>query len=297
MKSLVTGASGFIGSHLVDFLREAGHSVVPLGRAEGDVLNRPQLTQAIAGAAPDVIFHLAAQSLPGQSWADPQGTFRCNVEGTLNLLDAVRDHTRNTLVIIACSSAEYAPAENDAPIREDHPLAPSSPYGVSKLAVSCLAELYATSYGLRIIRARPFFWIGPRKTGDVCSDFARRIAQAERSGDPVLRVGNLEVVRDFLDIDDGIRGLVCLAERGQAGDVYNICSGHGYRVRDILERLKSRARIAIEDRADPTLWRSIDERVRIGDPGKLKSLGWDATVSMDSALTRLLEYWRSRSPE
>ena len=144
---------------------------------------------------------------------------------------------------------------------------------------------------------RPFFWIGPRKTGDVCSDFARRIAQAERSGDPVLRVGNLEVVRDFLDIDDGIRGLVCLAERGQAGDVYNICSGHGYRVGDILERLKARARIAIEDRADPALWRSIDERVRIGDPGKLKSLGWDATVSMDNALTRLLEYWRSRSPE
>src|SRR5262245_34244750 len=102
MKGLVTGASGFIGSHLVDFLRAAGHSVVPLGRAECDVLDQPKLAQAIADAAPDVIFHLAAQSLPGQSWTDPQGTFRSNVEGTLNLLGAVRDHTPDAMDVIAC---------------------------------------------------------------------------------------------------------------------------------------------------------------------------------------------------
>jgi len=296
MTSLVTGASGFIGSHLVELLRRQGQNVVPLSRRSGcDLLDRARTREVVGKIRPGTIYHLAAQSLPRESWADPQQTFRVNVEGTLNLLDAVRNADIEPRIVVACSSAEYALADDGTPIREDCPLQPSSPYGASKVAVDHLAQLYGRRYGMQIVRARPFFLIGPVKTGDVCSDFARGIVAAERSGDRVLRVGNLDIVRDLLDVADGVKGFLALAERGQPGEVYNVCSGHGYRLREVLSKFKALARVEIEERVDPSLLRPIDEKVRIGDPSRLQALGWRADLTIDDSLRRILEYWRSVS--
>lgn len=301
MKCLVTGASGFVGSHLLDSLLERGASVVALSRhvrtgakwIECDLLDHAALARAVEQVRPGVIFHLGAQSLPGVSWDGPAQTFRTNVEGTLNLLDAARLTGVDAKLVIACSSAEYALAEDGTPIREDYPLQPSSPYGVSKLAVDHLARLYGKRHRLRIVRARPFFWIGPRKTGDFCSDVARRIVAAERSANPVVKVGALDAVRDFLDVRDGVRALLCLAERGQPGEAYNICSGHGHKLREILDQFNALARVRVTEETDPALLRPLDERVRIGDPSKLKALGWRPEIAIADSLRAILDYWRS----
>ncbi|MBI3635059.1 MAG: NAD-dependent epimerase/dehydratase family protein, partial [Candidatus Rokubacteria bacterium] len=166
MRCLVTGASGFIGGHLIERLVVEGHTVHALVRpgrtapagarpAEGDVLDRPSLDRAVGAAAPQAVFHLAAQSLPVVSWERAGETFDTNVRGTLNVLDAVRAGGGDPVVVVACSSAEYAVEPGGRPIREDDVLAPSSPYGVSKLAQDHLARLYASAHGLGIVRVRP----------------------------------------------------------------------------------------------------------------------------------------------
>jgi GDP-4-dehydro-6-deoxy-D-mannose reductase len=182
MKALVTGAAGFIGRYLVEHLLAEGHEVEALARRpgafqdsgplrvhKGDVRDRDFLGRLVSEAKPEVIFHLAAQSLPLVSWDRPDETFEVNTGGTLNLFDALRAAHADPAIVVACSSAEYAPRPDGLPISEEWVLAPSSPYGVSKLAQDHLARLYAEAHGLRVVRARPFFLIGPRKERDVSS--------------------------------------------------------------------------------------------------------------------------------
>lgn len=307
MRCLVTGATGFIGSFLAQRLCESGCAVSALARdvaraggllphavrlLEGRVEDRDDCERAVAASEPDRVFHLAAQSYPVASWQDPQGTFSANALGTIHVLDAIRASGRDPSVVVACSSAEYAAPADGAPLPESGRLLPSSPYGVSKLAADFAAQLYADRYGMRIVRVRPFFLIGPRKTGDVCSDFARGLAAAERTGHPTLRVGNLEIVRDFLDIADGVRAFVLAAERGERGAVYNICSGRGYRLREVLDRLKAMAKVAVREEIDPSLLRPVDEPVKVGDPSRLMALGWRPERSIDDSLRDILAYWR-----
>ena len=304
MTSLVTGATGFIGSYLVESLCARGESVVALRRAGdsqatsnlrwvlGDLLDDTRMVQLMVDVRPDVIYHLAAQSYPGESWKDPQQTFHVNVTGTLNLLNAVRAAQIRPRIVITGSSAEYRATDDETPINEDHHLEPSSPYGVSKLAVTHLGRLFAKHYGMQILRARPFFLIGPRKTGDVCSDFARRIVTAEHAGVRVLRVGNLEVVRDLLDVRDGVRGFMQIADHGHAGEIYNICSSQGYRLRDILDEFKAMARVPLTEVFDSSLLRPINEKTLIGDSKKLCSLGWHPERNIHNALQDILEFWR-----
>lgn len=308
MRSLVTGAAGFLGSHLVEHLLDRRAPVFAFARRPspvldrlagairvftGDVRDRDRLDRLVAEVRPDAIFHLAAQSLPVASWEAPAETFEVNVAGTLNLLDAVRRAGIDPAIVVCGSSAEYAPGRDGSPIPEDWPLTPSSPYGVSKLAQDHLARLYGEAHKLRIVRARPFFLIGPRKIGDVCSDFARRIVAIERGRTADLPVGNLEVVRDFLDARDGVAALATLAERGRPGEVYNVASGRGYRVRDVLGILTSLSRAPVRERADPSMLRPIDETVKIGDPRRLMALGWRPSRAIEQTLADILEYWRS----
>ncbi len=307
MKCLVTGATGFIGSYLVEALHRSDWEVSALVRdikkaqnllptnvrfIQGSVEENGACEKAISISQPDRIFHLAAQSYPQLAWKDPKTTFSINILGTLNLLEAVRHSGNQPTVVIAGSSAEYGTSSEGRPLSENNLLEPATLYGVSKLAAGATAGSYARRYAMRIIQVRPFFLIGPRKTGDVCSDLARGIVAIERGHSSTLRVGNLEITRDFLDINDGVDALMVIAEKGQAGEAYNICSGRGHRLRDVLDQLKSAAGIRIEEIIDPNLLRPIDEMVRIGDPSKLVTLGWQPHRSLNSTLISILDYWR-----
>lgn len=307
MRYLATGSSGFIGGHLLANLLGEGHEVHALDPAvsswpmpDGLVLHQGRIDdpafvkKVVTELKPEVVFHLAAQSYPGVSWERPVDTFKINLEGTVNLLDACRAVCAEAKILITCSSAEYAPGEEGRPIAETAALAPSSPYGISKLAQDYLCELYARRYGIHTIRMRPFFITGPGKVGDVSSDFARRVVAAERGEADIFPVGNLEIVRDFLDVRDAVMAFRLLEDKGVPGEVYNICSGNGYRIGDILEAYRELSSVLLNDQVDSSLLRPVDEMVKIGDPGKLKSLGWSPTISFKESLASILNYWRER---
>lgn len=309
-KCLVTGCSGFIGSHLADFLIDRGLAVFGTTFGDSSAVNhirersalvncdfrdKGNVAEAVKLANPDYVFHLAAQSLVVPSWEDPENTFRANIFGTLYLLDAIRNQGGNPVIVIACSSAEYGLAtEDEIPIKESKEFRPVSPYGVSKIATDYLAYLYWKVHKMHIIRIRPFNVTGPRKLFDATSDFARGIVEIERGHKHSLRVGNLDAVRDILDIRDAVRAIWLLAERGGPGEVYNICSGRGYRIAEILEQLISMAKVPIEVDRDERKMRPLDEPVYIGDNSKLRSLGWKPEIPLERTLRDTLDYWRSR---
>lgn len=302
MISLVTGAGGFIGGFLVEHLAAQGHEVHALDQSPGsavcafhraDILDPASLTELVGKIRPSAVFHLAAQSYPGISWQDPAATFRVNVLGTIHVLEAIRRSGLKPVTVVACSSAEYSSRAGTGRIAEDAPLDPSSPYGISKLAEDHAAKLYGERYGIPVIRMRPFFLVGTRKKGDVCSDFARGVVAVEQGRQADVPVGNLDVVRDLLDVRDGVEAMALLAERGAKGEVYNICSGTGYSLRDVLETYKSLARVPVRERVDPARLRPIEEMERIGDPSKLKALGWAPRHAIRDTLGDILDFWRT----
>jgi GDP-4-dehydro-6-deoxy-D-mannose reductase len=295
-KVLVTGACGMIGSHLVGQLLKSGHHVVathyrpttdinelPSGieLLEMDLRYGAHVSATIANAKPDVIFHLGAQSYPTVSWARPQETIDVNVTGTANVFEAIKfirntDKNYNPVVVTACSSAEYGSSllQSDAPIKEDAQLLPLHPYGVSKVATDLLSYQYFMSDNIRSIRARIFNTSGPRKQGDVISDFARRVAALPKQGG-TLRVGNLKTRRAFLHVNDTVAALIALAETGQAGEVYNIS---GIEVVSIAELLPMYTKVSsknISTELDQTLLRPTDEPIIWGDISRIKDhTGW-----------------------
>lgn len=303
MKILVTGAGGLIGRCLTARLKESGHEVYGLDLSGGDgiiaadIMDADQLKTLFAEIRPDGIFHLAAQSSPPRSWSEPAETFRMNVNGTLHVLQAAQQACPEARVVIASSSAEYALSHDGRPIRETDALRPSNPYGISKMAAGELARVYGMRNGLNVIRVRPFFLIGPRKTGDVCSDFARGIVAIERGKQKELLTGNLDAVRDVMDVRDGAAAFQVVMEKGAPGEVYNICTGCGVRIGELLEMFLKLAKVPVAHRVDPARMRPIDEPVRIGDPSRLKALGWAPACLLHDTLKDILDYWRGREEE
>ena len=312
-RALITGVGGFLGSHLAEFLVAQGvavwgtvhrdttnieHLQPGLTVLPCDILDKQRLTAVLAELQPDVVVHLAAHTSPVRSWQDADTTFRVNVSGTLCLLDAVRVAGSDPVVVVACSSAEYGLAsENGVPVKESGEFQPASPYGVSKVAADLLSRLYWQAYGTKVVRVRPFFIVGPRKTGDVCSDFARGIVAVEKGRSDSVSVGNLEAVRDFLDVRDAVSALWLLAEKGAPGEVYNLCSGVGRPVREVLELLISLAGNNIRYQVVPEKLRCHDVRTCIGDNGKLKTLGWRPEIPLEKTLADMLDYWREAEQE
>ncbi len=309
MRCLVTGAAGFIGSHLVEFLAAEGHEVTATGRARtaaldeagdgfafaaADLCDRDALGALLDATRPEVVFHLAAQSYPNVSWKEPARTFEVNVLATIGLFGAILERGLAPAIVMPGSSSEYAPARDGRPIGEDDPMVPSSPYAVSKLAQDHLGRLYHAYHGLHVVRCRPFFLIGPRKQGDAASDFARGVVAIEDGRADDLPVGNLDVVRDLLDVRDGVEALWVLARRGRPGEVYNICSGAGYSLREVLDAYKGLARAEVRERVDPARIRPIDEMVKVGDPARLAALGWSPRRPIGRTLEDILDYSRDR---
>lgn len=306
-RSFIFGIHGFIGQRLAEYLVEKGHAVSGMARSAspyftkkfpsvpvilGDILDREKVSACLRENKPDYVFHLAAQSSPQLSWEQPELTFEINVHGTLNILDAVRHCGVSPVLEMFLSSSEYATGDSGKPIREDHPLDPSSPYGVSKVAAGQLSVLYGKRYGLRIVRVRPFFLIGPGKKDDVSSRFCRQIAAVERGAEAVMKTGNLSVVRDFLDIRDGVEALWLAASKGEAGQVYNIASGQPCSVESLLQHYLAHAKVPVKTQTDPALFRALDEPYKVGDVTRLKALGWKARYTLDDTTHGILEYWR-----
>ena len=317
MRVFITGITGPVGSFLADYLltlpdvevhafkrwrsdpRPIEHLYGRVVFHEGDVEDPFSVAHAVRRAAPDRIYHLAAQSYPSESWDAPITTMRTNVEGTLNVLEAVRLHCPAARVHIAGSSAEYGWVQpEEVPIPETHPLRPASPYGVSKVAAELTGLQYHDSYGLHIVVTRSFNHVGPRQ-GDRCSiqTFCRQMAAVEaRRQEPVLAVGNLEARRDFTHTSDVARALWLLLEYGQPGQVYNLCSGTATRIGDIVEIVCRKGRVPVEVRVDPARLRPSDEPLLMGDNHKLRAAtGWEPRIDMEQIVMELLEYWRARA--
>jgi GDP-4-dehydro-6-deoxy-D-mannose reductase len=304
LRTLVTGASGFLGGHLVNALRLRGDEVFGFQRPGqdrregvdfiGDILDANALERALISVKPDQLYHLAAQSLPIKSWADPITTFRANLEGTINVLDAVRKHSPFCKVVVTGSSAEYAETSDSRPIEETDEIGPSSPYGVSKAAASEMCRLYSRAHKVNVSIARPFFLIGAGKTGDVSSDWVQRLIRLEAIGGGELVVGHLDVVRDFLHVRDGVSGLMTIAAKGTAGETYNVSSGTGWRLSDFLDLFVTSVACKIVVRSQPDSNRRIDEKVKIGNSNKLRQLGWASRETIPTAVSEIFAAARAR---
>jgi len=295
---LITGGAGFVGSYLAAACAAAGDTAVPVdrvGEVTLDITDRPAVQEVFAKIGPEVVYHLAALAHVGDSWNDPTSVLRVNIEGTANVLDAARACGVRRVVVIG-SSEEYGHVEpEDLPLREDSPLRPSTPYGVSKIAASFLALQAFIAHGLDVVRVRPFSHTGAGQSPQfLVPALAHRIATAERDGCDEIVVGSLDPVRDISDVRDVVRAYRLLAERGTAGAVYNVCSGTGVTVREITERLVAAAKRPLRITVDPALVRPIDVPLFVGDSNLLRhDTGWQPEHSLDETLTDVLEHARA----
>jgi GDP-4-dehydro-6-deoxy-D-mannose reductase len=312
MAVLVTGAEGFIGSHLVEHLLAQGKEVIGttfdtsvLWRLEDvkdliqmvpmDVRDAERVDEVMSMHRPEAVYHLAAQSLPTVSWDEPVRTMETNANGTVNIIEALRRHSPEAPVLVACSSAEYGMVSPDeVPTPEDHPLLPLHPYGVSKVAQDLLAYQYHYNFDVKAFRARIFNTTGPRKEADVLADFTKRVVDIEQGrGPPRLRVGNLEPQRDFTDVRDNVRALTLMVERGRPGVAYNICTGNVHRISDLLDVILSNTKVQVEVYEDPELMRPSDEPIIAGSNARLVGdTGWRPEVPIEGTIVDMLEFWR-----
>ena len=307
---LVTGAGGFVGPHLARALAGRGARVRGAGLGapaagtpledwrEADLSSLEQAEAAVAAAPLDAIVHLAGQSSAAQSFKDPEGTFRANVNGTWSLLEATRTHAPGARVLVVGTSEVYGSIEPGTRAAETHPFVPVSPYALSKAAAEHLATAYAAARKLDVVRARPFGHTGPGQTPRfVVPAFAQQIAAIEAGrAEPVLRVGNLDVTRDLSDVRDIVQGYCALLERGRSGAVYNLCRGEGVRLTDVVNELAAMSRVKLAVEVDPARLRPADTPWLVGDPTLVhEETGWQVERPLATTLRDVLEEWRASS--
>ena len=303
---LVTGATGFAGSHLVEQLLASSAAVAAWSHAQGrpiqsqdhrirwlsvDLLDQARVKDALLELQPTVVFHLAGVPHVAESWKNAGRALQVNALGTHHLLEAVQAVVPTCKVVVAGSALVYRPSLNA--LSEDDPLGPSDPYGVSKLA----QEMRAAQASTPVVRTRPFNHAGPRQSeAFVTSGFAKQIAEIEAGvRDTRLLVGNLDARRDMMDVRDTARAYEALAAAGVPGRVYNVCSGTAHRIGDLLERLLAMARVRVTVEQDPSRLRPSDNPVVLGDPAKIiEDTGWRPEIPLDSTLADLLAWWRAR---
>ena len=296
MRALVTGATGFVGRHLVAHLAAAGDEVT-ISEAE---VTEPELLEAdFCQRRPDAVYHLAAQADVRASFTDPAATLRVNVEGTFNVLDAARRAGAARVVVVSSADVYGRVEPADVPVDEAAAMRPVTPYGASKAAAEMVCVQAGLGRGLDVIRARAFNHLGPGQSDRfVAAALASRIAANERTGAEEVRVGNLQARRDFTDVRDVVRAYRQLAERGAPGEAYNVCSGTARGIYELAEALIARAGHPMRLTADGKLLRPVDVAEVRGDPSKLRdATGWRPEVPLERTLDDLLDYWRCRPAE
>ena len=303
---LVTGARGFVGPHLLRHLEAAGHEVwgtdrpgtaAPPRHRACDLTEAEAVRELVDDLRPDGVVHLASVSSVARSFAAPQQTLSNNLLSACNLLEALRPRPA-TRVLIVGSAEQYGRVQTDElPLREEQPFRPASPYAVSKVAQEFLALQYHAAHGLDVVLARSFNHSGPGQSDDfVLPAVAKQVAAAESgAGPPVVRVGNLEVSRDFLDVRDVVRAYALLLERGEAGRAYNVCRGQAESLQSLVHLLLQQSRVPLRLESDPARMRPADLPTLVGDSSRLRArTGWEPEIPMERTLTDVLEDWRRR---
>jgi GDP-4-dehydro-6-deoxy-D-mannose reductase len=308
---IVTGATGFAGSHLLDLLAAGGADLWAFARSAPpdspavpstrsriswhavELLDRVQVQTLISDIRPTRIFHCAGAAHVATSWNDSVTPLEVNVLGTHHLLDAVERAGLSCRVFVPGSATVYRPS--DRPLSEDDPIAATSPYGLSKLAQEMLAERAVADDEQQVFIARAFNHVGPRQNPSfAASSFAMQIARIEAQlAPPFIEVGNLEARRDVTDVRDTVRAYQLITERGVPGRVYNVCSGHAPSMRELLDRLLALTRTNVTIRQDPTRLRPADNLLLVGNRERIeRELGWTPQIPLAKTLADLLEYWR-----
>jgi GDP-4-dehydro-6-deoxy-D-mannose reductase len=316
LRILITGITGFVGSHLAEFALAKGdvevfgtvrwrspmenieHILDQITLMDCDLRDAAAIRNTLSKVRPDYIFHLAAQSYVPISWTAPEETLTTNIISELHLLEAMRELDLDARIQVAGSSEEYGLVHSDeAPITEENPLRPLSPYAVSKVAQDFLAYQYNRSYGLFTVRTRAFNHTGPRRGHVfVTSNWCRQIALIEKGRkEPVIEVGNLEARRDFTDVRDIVRAYWLSLEKGEPGEVYNIGSGKAITIQELLDLLLSMTDADIKVHQDPERMRPSDVMLLVTDYSKFnKATGWKPEIPFEKTARDLLDYWRER---
>lgn len=298
---LLIGASGFLGTQLGKAARDGGLSVATASRQGGggalrcDLLDPDSLERCLGEAEPDLIVNAAGAASVGHSWEEPAETFAANATGVLNLLDAVSARSPDAHLLCLSSADVYGVrAEHELPLGEDLEPRPVTPYGASKASMEVVCDQYARARGLRIAVVRVFNLIGPGQSPRFAvPGFARSIAAAEREGGEVeLALGNADAVRDFVDVREGAKALLELSQQELQG-TYNLCSGRGATISDLVGGLAAAARVPVAVRRDPGLERPADPPALVGDPARLReAVGFEAEMPLSRTLEDLLDSWR-----
>jgi GDP-4-dehydro-6-deoxy-D-mannose reductase len=309
MRVLVTGVSGFVGRHLAAALRAGGHEVHGLGLQPAppelglaadhtaDLARVTEVEAALAASAPDAVVNLAGQASAARSFEDPSETFRVNTAGALTLLEAVRRRCPRARVLMVGSGEAYGPQPEGSLVGESVPFRPVSPYALSKAAADSGGAAFAKAHGLDVVRTRSFAHSGPGQDARfVIPAFAQQIARIEAgNGEPVLRVGNLQVTRDISDVRDVAEAYRALLERGVSGAAYNVCRGEGVTLSAVAARLCALARVPVRIEVDPARVRPVDVPYLVGDPSAIaRATGWSAAIPFERTLLETLEDWRNR---
>jgi len=314
LKILITGAAGFVGRHLLEYLKkEQDNEILGVDKSfknlnsnssfkdievwEADLTDKDSVFDIIKKFKPQQIYHLAAQSSVSYSWENPVETFRINVFGGINVLEGLRLFCPGCRILVVCTAEEYGEIDvGGKAIEENFEIYPQNPYAISKSALDFFTSVYHNAYQLAVFISRSFNHIGPGQSERfVCSDFARQIAMIEKGlQEPVINVGNLKAQRDFLDVRDAVSAYHCIVNKGKEGQIYNVCSGKKYKISDLLDMLISLStRSDIKVDIDKSKFRAIDVGITYGSNSKLRAhTGWKSRYSIKRSLKDTIDYWR-----